>query len=138
MIAARNRSRGKSLLEAMLAIALLAIVMLAVAGSQLAMARAQRAMVWRERALWLADARLEYRRAARGADGGVATLAAASLPGGSTAIESGPGGVQFAIVAWRGERTVAPSQAQCGNAVPSAQPPSCVRIPFREVDADER
>ena len=47
----RNAMRGTSLIEAMLAIALLATVMLAAAGSQLAMARAQRATIWRERAL---------------------------------------------------------------------------------------
>ena len=47
----RSRMQGASLLEAVLAIALLAMVMLAVAGSQLAMPRAQRSTMWRERAL---------------------------------------------------------------------------------------
>lgn len=68
MSARRNAMRGTSLIEATLAIALLATVMLAVAGSQLAMARAQRATIWRERALWLADARIERSYAGAGAN----------------------------------------------------------------------
>ncbi|KAG8150614.1 type IV pilus modification PilV family protein [Burkholderia catarinensis] len=128
--------RGTSLIEAMLAIALLATVMLAVAGSQLAMARAQRATIWRERALWLADARIERLHAAAGAGDGLAALAAASLPGGAMTLDGGPGGVRYAIVGWRGGHAAAPSR--CEAAGVSAQPPSCIRIPFRETGADER
>lgn len=54
--------RGASLIEVMVAVALLAVMMLAVAGSQISMMRAQRTMIWRERALWLADAQIERDR----------------------------------------------------------------------------
>lgn len=132
----RNAMHGTSLIEAMLAIALLATVMLAVAGSQLAMARSQRATIWRERALWLADARVERSRAGAGADDGLAALAAASLPGGAMSLDDGPGGVRYAIVGWRGGNAAASPRCEAAGA--SAQPPSCVRIPFREAGADER
>ncbi|VWC84787.1 cleavage protein [Burkholderia lata] len=132
----RNAMRGTSLIEAMLAIALLATVMLAVAGSQLAMARAQRAMIWRERALWLADARIERVHAAAEADDGLAARVAASLPGGVMTKGDGPDGLRYAVVGWRGGN--AATGPRCDAAGRSTQPPSCVRIPYREADADER
>ncbi|RQR28910.1 hypothetical protein DIE23_23505 [Burkholderia sp. Bp9143] len=131
---------GTSLLEAVLAVALLAIVMLAVAGSQLAMTRAQRATIWRERALWLADARVERRHAVADAgDGdGIAALAVASLPGGTMTLDGGPGGIRYVIVGWRHADAAAPTR--CEGAGATIKPPSCVRIPFREAgaNADER
>lgn len=136
MSARRNAMRGTSLIEAMLAIALLATVMLAVAGSQLAMTRAQRATIWRERALWLADARIERSYAGAGANDGLAALAAASLPGGTMTLDAGPGGARYAVVGWRSGNTA--TSPRCEAAGASAQPPSCVRIPFRETDADAR
>ena len=132
----RNAMHGTSLIEAMLAVALLATVMLAVAGSQLAMARTQRATIWRERALWLADARIERPRAGAGADDGLAALAAASLPGGAMTLDDGPAGVRYAIVGWRGGNAAVSPRCEVAGA--PAQPPSCVRIPFREAGADER
>ncbi|AXF19771.1 hypothetical protein CUJ89_04075 [Burkholderia pyrrocinia] len=135
-MATRDAMHGTSLIEAMLAIALLAAVMLAVAGSQLAMARVQRATIWRERALWLADARIERSHAGAGGDDGLAALAVASLPGGAMTLNDGPGGVRYAVVGWRGSDVVA--SPRCEAAGMSAQPPSCVRIPFREAGADER
>ncbi|MGY6238457.1 hypothetical protein [Burkholderia ambifaria] len=131
---ARRSMRGTSLLEAVLAVALLAVVMLAVAGSQLAMTRAQRATIWRERALWLADARIERRHAAAGADDGIAALAAASLPGGAMTLDHGPGGVRYMIVGWRGAGAAV--STRCEGAGATVTPPSCVRIPFREVEVD--
>lgn len=136
MSAVRNAMRGTSLIEAMLAIALLATVMLAVAGSQLAMARAQRATIWRERALWLADARIERLHVAAEADDGLAARVAASLPGGAVAKDDGPDGVRYAVVGWRGGN--AATGPLCEAAGRSTQPPSCVRMPYREADADER
>ncbi|AOI77832.1 N-terminal cleavage protein [Burkholderia sp. NRF60-BP8] len=136
MIAMRHAMRGTSLIEATLAIALLATVMLAVAGSQLAMARAQRATIWRERALWLADARIERLHAAAAVDDGLAALAAASLPDGAMTLDGGPGGVRYAIVRWRGGNGSAPPR--CDAAGTSTRPPSCVRMPFRERAGDER
>lgn len=132
----RKSTRGTSLLEAVLAIALLAVVMLAVAGSQLAMARAQRATIWRERALWLADARIERLYVAATADDSVAALVAASLPGGTMTLYRGTGHVRYAIVGWRDADAVA--SMRCEAAGVTTKPPSCVRIPFREADADER
>ncbi|WP_205704370.1 type IV pilus modification PilV family protein [Burkholderia stabilis] len=130
----RNAVHGTSLIEAMLAIALLATVMLAVAGSQLAMARGQRATIWRERALWLADARIELSHAAAGGDAGLAALADASLPGGAMTLDEGPGGVRYAVVVWSGSNTAA--SPRCETAGMSTPPPPCVRIPFREAAAD--
>ncbi|MCR4465047.1 hypothetical protein [Burkholderia sp. SCN-KJ] len=140
MKCARKSTRGTSLLEAVLAIALLATVMLAVAGSQLAMTRAQRATIWRERALWLADARIERRHAATGADDGIAALAAASLPGGTMTLDDGPAGVRYVVVGWRDTNAYAATSARCEGAGATVKPASCVRIPFREAhaDADER
>ncbi|MBY8609032.1 hypothetical protein K7N18_29845 [Burkholderia arboris] len=132
----RKAMRGTSLIEAALAIALLATVMLAVTGSQLAMARAQRATIWRERALWLADAHIERLHAAAAADDGLAAWAAAALPGGAVTFDGGPGGVRYAIVRWRGDNAAA--SPRCEAAGVSAQLPSCVRVPFRERVADER
>ncbi|WP_175882136.1 hypothetical protein [Burkholderia sp. BCC0044] len=133
----RNAMRGTSLIEATLAIALLATVMLAVAGSQLAMARAQRATIWRERALWLADARIERLHATAAAvDDGLAALAAASLPGGAMTLDGEPGGVRYVVVGWRGANGIA--SPRCDAAGVSTQPPSCVRIPFQERAGDER
>ncbi|HEP6427244.1 TPA: type IV pilus modification PilV family protein [Burkholderia cenocepacia] len=132
----RNAMRGTSLIEATLAIALLATVMLAVVGSQLAMARAQRATIWRERALWLADARIERLHAAAAADDGLAALAAASLPGGAMTLDGGPGAVRYAVVGWRGGNGGASSRCEATGT--STQPPSCVRMPFRDGLADER
>ncbi|MGR3906968.1 hypothetical protein Q3A80_07950 [Burkholderia sp. SR8] len=138
MIGMRRRMHGTSLLEAVLAIALLAMVTLAVAGSQLAMTRTQRATMWRERALWLADARIERGHAAAGDSDEIAALAAASLPGGTMTLDDGAAGVRYAIVGWRGADAAASTSVRCERAVEIVKPPSCVRIPFREVNADER
>ncbi|MBR8295995.1 hypothetical protein KDW63_17570 [Burkholderia cenocepacia] len=135
MIAVRNAMRGTSLIEATLAIALLATVMLAVVGSQLTMARAQRTTIWRERALWLADARIERLHAAA-ADDALVALAAASLPGGTMTLDGGPGGIRYVVVGWRGGTQGA--SPRCGATGTSTQPPSCVRMPFRESVVDER
>ncbi|MCA7998091.1 hypothetical protein [Burkholderia metallica] len=132
----RHAMRGTSLIEATLAIALLAAVMLAVASSQLAMARAQRATIWRERALWLADARIERVHVAPGAEDDLAARAAASLPGGTMTRGDGPDGVRYAVVGWRSG--TAATGPRCEAAGRSAQPPSCVRMPYREADDDER
>ncbi|MGU7813918.1 PulJ/GspJ family protein [Burkholderia sp. AW49-1] len=137
---ARKSMCGTSLLEAVLAVALLATVMLAVAGSQLAMTRAQRATIWRERALWLADARIEGRHAAAGTDDDIAALVSASLPGGTTALDDGPAGVRYVTVGWRDAHASALTSARCESARATVGAPSCARIPFREaeVNADER
>ncbi|MXN78723.1 hypothetical protein GR157_28825 [Burkholderia sp. 4701] len=130
----RHTMRGASLIEATVAVALLAMITLAVAGSQLAMARAQHTTIWRERALWLADARIELEHAAPGAEAGMAALTAASLPGGTTATDGGAGSVRWVVVGWRDGAAAAP--VQCGAAGVSARPPSCVRIPFHEAMPD--
>ncbi|KVT58776.1 N-terminal cleavage protein [Burkholderia ubonensis] len=131
MMSARRTMRGASLIEAAVAVALLAVMMLAVAGGQFAMARAQRSTIWRERALWLADARIESARAAPDADAGLAALAVASLPDGVMTIDGGPVGARLATVGWRDG-----DAAGCETVGRSARSPSCVRIPFREVPAN--
>ncbi|AOK03651.1 N-terminal cleavage protein [Burkholderia latens] len=132
----RSRMQGTSLLEAVLAIALLAMVMLAVAGSQLAMTRAQRSTMWRERALWLADARIERRRAAADAGDDIAALVAASLPGGTVTLDGGAAGVSSVVVGWHGTDASASTSSRCERADAVVKPPSCVRIPFREANAN--
>ena len=128
--------RGASLIEVMVAVALLAVMMLAVAGSQISMMRAQRTMIWRERALCLADAQIERMRMAPDAHIGVSAPATGLLPEGTITIGTGAGGVQLAIVGWRDDDAAAP--ARCDAASPSAQMLSCVRIPFVRGRANER
>lgn len=127
-------ANGTSLIEVMVAVALLAALMLAVAGSQLAMLRAQRTTIWRERALWLADARIEGARAAAGADPGLAALAAASLPDGTVTVAAGQGDARVAVVAWRDGDAAAPCDAWHA----SLRLPSCARVPFAEAHRDAR
>lgn len=129
-------ANGASLIEVMVAVALLAAVMLAVAGSQLAMLRAQRVTIWRERALWLADARIEGACAAAGADPGLAALAAASLPGGTVAVAAGQGDARVAVVAWRDGDGDAGTAALCDAAHASLRLPSCASVPFAEARCD--
>lgn len=135
-MSARRAVRGTSLIEVMVAVALLAIVMLAVAGSQLSMMRAQRTTIWRERALWLADARIERMRVAPDADDGLSALAAASLPDGTVAVDGGQGGVRIATVGWRDGDSAAPARCEAVSAL--ARVSSCMRIPFAEGRVDER
>jgi Tfp pilus assembly protein PilV len=132
----RHAMAGTSLIEVMVAVGLLAMMMLAVAGSQLAMLRTQRTTIWRERALWLADSRIEGARVVPDADPGLAALAAAGLPAGRLTVDAGSGGVRFAVVGWRDGDRVAP--ARCDASDMSARPPPCVRMPFVEARIDER
>ena len=117
----------------MVAVALLAALMLAVAGSQLAMLRAQRTTIWRERALWLADARIEGARAAASADPWLVALAAASLPDGTVTVAAGQGDARVAVVAWRDG-----AAARCDAWRASSRLPSCARVPFAEARRDAR
>jgi Tfp pilus assembly protein PilV len=126
-------ANGTSLIEVMVAVALLAALMLAVAGSQLAMLRAQRTTIWRERALWLADARIEGARAAASADPWLVALAAASLPDGTVTVAAGQGGARVAVVAWRDG-----AAARCDAWRVSSRLPSCARVPFAEARRDAR
>ncbi len=126
-------ANGTSLIEVMVAVALLAALMLAVAGSQLAMLRAQRTTIWRERALWLADARIEGARAAASADPWLVALAAASLPDGTVTVAAGQGDARVAVVAWRDG-----AAARCDAWRASSRLPSCARVPFAEARRDAR
>lgn len=126
-------ANGTSLIEVMVAVALLAALMLAVAGSQLAMLRAQRTTIWRERALWLADARIEGAHAAASADPWLVALAAASLPDGTVTVVAGQGDARVAVVAWRDG-----AAARCDAWRASSRLPSCARVPFAEARVDAR
>jgi Tfp pilus assembly protein PilV len=129
-------ANGTSLIEVMVAVALLAALMLAVTGSQLAMLRAQRTTIWRERALWLADARIEGARAAASADPWLVALAAASLPDGTVTVVAGQGDARVAVVVWRdGDAGAA---APCDAWRASSRLPSCARVPFAEARRDAR
>ncbi|WP_218883712.1 type IV pilus modification PilV family protein [Burkholderia guangdongensis] len=130
---------GTSLIEVMVAVALLAMVMLGVAGSQLAMMRAQRTAIWRERALWFADARVEGARVSPAADPGLAALVAAGLPGGTLAVDAAHAGSTVVIVGWRDRD--AGARARCDGSVSfslSADLATCVRMPFMEAHVDDR
>ncbi|CAN0618738.1 conserved protein of unknown function [Burkholderia multivorans] len=129
-------ANGTSLIEVMVAVALLAALMLAVAGSQLAMMRAQRTTIWRERALWLADARIEGARASAGADPGLAAWAATSLPDGTVTVAAGQGDARVAVVAWRDGDAGAAAPCDAWHA--SLRLPSCARVPFAEARRDAR
>jgi len=97
-------SRGGSLIEVMLAVALIAVTALGLIATQLWISRETRAAALREHAALLSDALAEAARAP--ADGDVAlqqwsNRAARLLPQGDASIsEHGAGGVSFARVMW--------------------------------------
>lgn len=132
-----TRHRGSSLIEVMLAVALLAVTTLGLIAGQLWIAREARAMAMREHAAWIADAVVEAMREPAAGDAAIrqwSALAAALLPHGEASVRES-GGVSAARVTWAALRNlpraddVIDKPESCGGAdVPAGS--SCVALAF--------
>jgi Tfp pilus assembly protein PilV len=100
------RQRGASLIEVMLAIALMAVTALGLIAAQLWIAREARASALREQAAFVADAVAEASRVTGGVTGGDAgvqqwkTRAARLLPQGDASVTVRDAGISLARVTW--------------------------------------
>ncbi|MFL6643037.1 MAG: prepilin-type N-terminal cleavage/methylation domain-containing protein [Paraburkholderia fungorum] len=131
-----TRHRGSSLIEVMLAVALLAVTTLGLIAGQLWIAREARAMAMREHAAWIADAVAEAMREPAAGDAAIrqwSALAAALLPHGEASVRES--GVSAARVTWAALRNlpraddVIDKPESCGGAdVPAGS--SCVALAF--------
>jgi len=132
-----TRHRGSSLIEVMLAVALLAVTTLGLIAGQLWIAREARAMAMREHAAWIADAVAEAMREPAAGDAAIrqwSALAAALLPHCEASVRES-GGVSAARVTWAALRNlpraddVIDKPESCGGAdVPAGS--SCVALAF--------
>ncbi|WP_345814214.1 hypothetical protein AAGS40_02530 [Paraburkholderia sp. PREW-6R] len=128
---------GSSLLEVMLAVALMAVTALGLIAGQLWTARESRAMAMREHAAWIADSIAEALYFPSAADAAVrqwSTRAAALLPHGEATLSMG-GGTSAALVTWTTLRDTPHSDdvidkpESCGTAdMPAGS--SCVALAF--------
>lgn len=133
--------RGSSLLEVMLAVALMAGTALGLIAGQLWMAREARAMSMREHAAWIADSVAEalYSQSADAAPAQWSARASALLPDGKVALTQSAG-VALALVTWTHVRSLTRTdessdaleqQRTCGTAsVPAGS--SCVALAFAQ------
>jgi Tfp pilus assembly protein PilV len=135
-----RKHRGSSLIEVMLAVALMAVTALGLIAGQLWTAREARAMAMREHAAWIADAVAEAMREPAAGDSAIrqwSTLAAratALLPHGEASVGESSG-VYAARVTWTALRNtpragdVIDKPESCGGAdVPAGA--SCVALAF--------
>jgi Tfp pilus assembly protein PilV len=134
-----STSSGSSLIEVMLAVALMAVTALGLIAGQLWTAREARAMALREQAAWIADSVAEAMRSPASADAAARqwnSRATALLPNGE-ASSSNSAGVAVARVTWtsipnmpaNGE--VIDKPASCGGAdVPAGT--ACVALAFTQ------
>jgi prepilin-type N-terminal cleavage/methylation domain-containing protein len=133
-----RRLRGVSLIEVMLAIALMAVTALGVIAAQLWIAREGRAAALREHAILVADAVAEAARAPVSGDAGLQqwkARAASLLPQGDATISERGGGVSFARVTWSAVSNLPASivtvdkPASCGDAALPAGV-ACIAMAF--------
>lgn len=139
MKAAQPRwSRGGSLIEVMLAVALTAVTALGLIATQLWIARETRAAALREQAVLLSDALAEAARASAGGEAAVrqwSIRAASLLPKGDASISERGGGVSFARVIWSAvarmptSRQMIDKPESCGD-LPVAPGLSCSAVAF--------
>lgn len=139
MKAARSRqTRGASLIEVMLAVALTAVTALGLIATQLWIARETRAAALREHAGLLADAVAESARAPTGVDAALqqwSARAASLLPQGEASTSERGGGVSFARVVWSAVTTMPVSEQvtvkpdSCGD-LPVAAGSACFAVAF--------
>jgi Tfp pilus assembly protein PilV len=129
LVSRSTRHRGSSLIEVMLAVALLAVTTLGLIAGQLWIAREARAMAMREHAAWIAEP-----AAGDAAIRQWSALAAALLPHGEASVRES-GGVSAARVTWAALRNlpraddVIDKPESCGGAdVPAGS--SCVALAF--------
>lgn len=129
--------RGSSLIEVMLAVALMAVTALGLLAGQLWTAREARAMAMREHAAWIADSVAEAMRESSAGDAAIrqwSARATALLPHGEASVGE-RSGVSTASVTWRALRDmpraddVIDKPESCGGAdVPTGT--SCVALAF--------
>ncbi len=128
---------GSSLIEVMLAVALMAVTALGLIAGQLWTAREAHATALREHAAWIADSVAEATCAPAASDAAIRqwnARAAALLPHGQASVE-GSGGLSAARVTWVAPRDMPPADniidkpESCGGAdVPTGL--SCVALAF--------
>ncbi|WP_280530040.1 type IV pilus modification PilV family protein [Paraburkholderia aspalathi] len=132
-----TRHRGSSLIEVMLAVALMAVTALGLIAGQLWTAREARAMAMREHAAWIADSVVEAMREPSAGDSAIRQWSARAtvlLPHGEASVGES-GGVSAARVTWTTLRDtprtgdVIDKPESCGGAdVPAGS--SCVVLAF--------
>jgi Tfp pilus assembly protein PilV len=129
--------RGSSLIEVMLAVALMAVTALGLIAGQLWIVREARAISMREHATWIADSIAEATYAAAAADAATRqwnARAGVLLPHGQASVTASAG-VAAALVTWTSVRDMPPAAdvidkpESCGTAdVPAGS--SCVALAF--------
>lgn len=133
-----RRLRGVSLIEVMLAVALMAVTALGVIAAQLWIAREGRAAALRDNAVLVGDAVAEAARAPVSGDAGLQqwkARAASLLPQGDATISERGGGVSFARVTWSAVSNLPASivtvdkPASCGDAALPAGV-ACIAMAF--------
>jgi Tfp pilus assembly protein PilV len=132
-----SKCRGSSLIEVMLAVALMAVTALGLIAGQLWTAREARAMSMREHAAWIADSVAEAMSAPFAGDSAIRQWGARAtvlLPHGEASVGDN-GGVSAARVTWTSLRDMPHSDdvidkpASCGGAdLPAGS--SCVALAF--------
>lgn len=130
---------GSSLIEVMLAVALVAVTALGLIAGQLWTVREARAMSMREHAAWIADSVVEATYAPSAADAAIrqwSARAAVVLPHGEASVRDN-GGVSFARVTWAALRDMPHSDDVIDKPVPcgGADLPvgsSCVALAFAQ------
>ena len=132
-----TRRSGSSLIEVMLAVALMAVTALGLIAGQLWTAREARAMAMREHATWIADSVAEAMYSPVGGESAIRqwnARAATLLPHGEASVGDS-GGVSAARVTWaaprdtpRGEDLIDKPESCGGLDVPAAS--SCVALAF--------
>ena len=132
-----TRHRGSSLIEVMLAVALMAVTALGLIAGQLWTAREARAMAMREHAAWIADSVVEAMREPSAGDSAIRQWSARAtvlLPHGEASVGES-GGVSAARVTWTTLRDtpragdVIDKPESCGGVdVPAGS--SCVVLAF--------
>jgi Tfp pilus assembly protein PilV len=132
-----TRRSGSSLIEVMLAVALMAVTALGLVAGQLWTAREARAMAMREHATWIADSVAEAMYSSAGGESAIRqwnARAATLLPHGEASVGDS-GGVSAARVTWaalrdmpRGEDLIDKPESCGGLDVPTAS--SCVALAF--------
>ena len=133
-----SKCSGSSLIEVMLAVALMAVTALGLIAGQLWMAREARAMSMREHAAWIADSVAEAMYGPSAGDAAIRQWNARAtflLPRGQASVAGG-GGVSVARVTWAASMRGVPhaddvidKPESCGGAdVP--QGASCVALAF--------
>jgi Tfp pilus assembly protein PilV len=128
--------KGGSLLELLIALALVAVTMMGAIASQLLAVRIERSTAQRERALMVATSVVESMRDRR--NGAYAlprwqAYAAAVLPGAEIAIVDRAPGVAFAVVSWVAPRSASWTSLSARDACPGESAGAelaCAAVPF--------